>query len=173
MSGVGGEGRGLTLSMRAEREMKGDESVDRGSFTPSRYTSSRGTSQVNGYTCYNYKRVTPYQKGTPHTSFGESGGAGNQHRYAHRNPSQAILGHPTQHLTNTQHPRIPSNLHRITLQHQGVHRQSQLSSCNKLGEKGFSGSRFRLGQRHTLQEQTTFREIWIPISHAKHCNVKY
>ena len=38
MSGVGGEGRGLTLSTRAEREMKGDESVDRGSFTPSRYT---------------------------------------------------------------------------------------------------------------------------------------
>ena len=82
VSGMGGEGRGLKLSTRAEREMKGDESVDQGSFTPSRYTSSRGTSQVNGYTCYNYKRVTPYQKGTPHTSFGESGGAGNQYRYA-------------------------------------------------------------------------------------------
>ena len=35
-------------------------------------------------------------------------------------------------------------------------------------------SRFRFrcdteGQRHTLQEQIAFREIWIPISHAKHC----
>ena len=37
----------------------------------------------------------------------------------------------------------------------------------------FNGSRFRCdteGQRHTLHEQITFREIWIPISHAKHCN---
>jgi len=25
------------------------------------------------------------------------------------------------------------------------------------------------GQCHTLQEQTSFHEIWIPISHAKHC----
>ena len=39
----------------------------------------------------------------------------------------------------------------------------------------FNGSRFRCdteGQHHTLQEQTTFREIWIPISHAKHCKRK-
>ena len=37
----------------------------------------------------------------------------------------------------------------------------------------FNSPRFRCdteGQRHTLQEQTTFREIWIPISHAKHCS---
>jgi hypothetical protein len=37
----------------------------------------------------------------------------------------------------------------------------------------FNVSRFRChaeGQHHTLQEQTSFREIWIPISHAKHCN---
>ena len=35
----------------------------------------------------------------------------------------------------------------------------------------FNGSRFRCdteGQCHTLHEQITFREIWIPISHAKH-----
>ena len=32
MSGVGGEGRGLTLSTRAERATKGEESADRGSF---------------------------------------------------------------------------------------------------------------------------------------------
>ena len=78
MSGVGGEGRGLRLSTRAEREIKGDESVDRRSFMPSRYMLSRGTSQVNGYTCCHYKHVTPYQKGTPHTSFRESGEAGSQ-----------------------------------------------------------------------------------------------
>ena len=81
MSRVGGEGRGLTLSMRPEREMKGDESVERGSFTLSRYTSLRGTSQVKGYTCYHYKHVTPNQKGTPHTSFEVSGGASNQYGY--------------------------------------------------------------------------------------------
>ena len=81
MEWEGEEGRGLTLSMRAEREMKGDESVERGSFTPSRYTSSRGISQVNGYICYHYKHVTPNQKGTPHTSFGESGVAGNKYGY--------------------------------------------------------------------------------------------
>jgi len=73
----GEEEWGLTLSMRAEREMVDDESVERGSFTPSRYTSSSATSQVSGYTCYHYKRVTPNQEGTPHTSFGESWGAGN------------------------------------------------------------------------------------------------
>jgi len=28
------------------------------------------------------------------------------------------------------------------------------------------------GQCHTLQEQTSFHEIWIPISHAKYCKVK-
>ena len=38
-------------------------------------------------------------------------------------------------------------------------------------------SRFRFrcdieGQRHILQEQITFREIWILISHAKHCRVR-
>ena len=79
---MGGEGRELTLSTRADRETKGDESVDQGSFTPSRYASSRGTSQVNGYSCCHYKRVTPYQKETPHTSFRESGGAGSQYGYA-------------------------------------------------------------------------------------------
>ena len=39
----------------------------------------------------------------------------------------------------------------------------------------FNGSRFCCdtgGQRHTLQEQTTFRWIWIPISHAKHCKYR-
>jgi hypothetical protein len=54
-------GSGLTVSMRAERVMEGDESVERGSFSPSRYTSSRATSQVSGYTWYHhhhYKRVT-------------------------------------------------------------------------------------------------------------------
>jgi len=55
----GEEGRGLTVSIRAEREMEDDESVERGSFTPSRYTSSRATSQASGYTYYHYKGITP------------------------------------------------------------------------------------------------------------------
>ena len=130
MEWEGEEGRGLTLSMRAEREMKGDESVERGSFMPSRYTSSRGISQVNGYTCYHYKRVTPNRKrNTTHLVRGIRGSRRQRWIRTNRNPSQAIL-------TNTQHPHIPFNLYRIPLQRQGVHRQSQLSSCNKSGEKG-------------------------------------
>ena len=70
---------------------------------------------------------------------------------ANKNPRQAILRHRTRHLTNTQHPHIPSHLYRIPLQRQGIHWRSQLSSCNKSGEQGSkdepSGEEGRLGGR--------------------------
>ena len=55
------------------------------------------------------------------------------------------------------------------------HHQRSRSHWESTGVKvqsRFNGSTFCCdteGQRHTLHEQITFREIWIPISHAKHC----
>ena len=64
-------------------------------------------------------------------------------------------------------------------QHQCSRRHHQCSpshweSTGVKVQSRFNGSTFRCdteGQRHTLHEQITFREIWIPISHAKHCKI--
>ena len=54
------------------------------------------------------------------------------------------------------------------------HRMSEFPGLVNVQSRSNS-SRFRCdtdsGQRHPLQEQTTLREIWIPISHAKHCKL--
>ena len=74
-----------------------------------------------------------------------------------------------------------ANIHRFPQNLSTLCRWSQTTACPSFSglvnvQSRFNGSSSGFhcdteGQRHTLQEQTTFHEIWIPISYAKHCSI--
>lgn len=118
-----------TVSMSAESDMFEEERFDLGSFCPSKYTSSRNTSHVSGYT---YSIVSVNQ--TPNRK--------NQHPIRrkthlprrisrprqppflftippHRHPTYCTRVHTPGQFPNTQHPRVSPDVKRVALERDG------------------------------------------------------